>query len=78
MLRHSRHVFGEDTGRVESKDARRFVPVWHRSKETSKRLDAIPGVGPAWLRLWSRALLIPGDSDRVATSRPGSANKRTR
>ena len=25
----------------------RMITVWHRSNETSKRLDAIPGVGPA-------------------------------
>jgi transposase len=25
----------------------RRIMIWHRSNETSKRLDAIPGVGPA-------------------------------
>src|SRR2546426_7248042 len=25
----------------------RLITAWHRSNETSKRLDAIPGVGPA-------------------------------
>ena len=25
----------------------RMITVWHRSNETSKRLDEIPGVGPA-------------------------------
>jgi transposase len=25
----------------------RMITAWHRSNETSKRLDAIPGVGPA-------------------------------
>ena len=25
----------------------RHIMAWHRSNETSKRLDAIPGVGPA-------------------------------
>jgi transposase len=24
-----------------------MINAWHRSNETSKRLDAIPGVGPA-------------------------------
>jgi transposase len=25
----------------------RMIMAWHRSSETSRRLDAIPGVGPA-------------------------------
>src|SRR5882724_10445204 len=33
----------------------RQIMAWHRSNETSKRLDEIPGVGPRWPRPWSPA-----------------------
>src|SRR5882724_9322178 len=33
----------------------RRIIAWHRSNETSKRLDEIPGVGPRWPRPWSPA-----------------------
>src|SRR5881227_2766829 len=48
----------------------RMILAWHRSNQTSKRLNCIPGVGP----LLATALLASvGDpkSFRVATSRPG-------
>jgi hypothetical protein len=39
----------------------RMIVTWHRSQETSKRLDAIPGVGPVLAtesirRVWPEAL----------------------
>jgi transposase len=56
----------------------RRIMAWHRSNETSKRLDAIPGVGPHWrLRRW-RASLIPRYFDRAGISRPGSDLCRSR
>ena len=56
----------------------RRIMAWHRSNETSKRLDEIPGVGPALPPLWSRALLIQRHSDRGVTSRPGLGWYRSR
>ena len=52
-------------------DFDRMIMAWHRSNQTSKRLNCIPGVGPLSLPL-SRASPILKPSDRVATSRPGS------
>jgi transposase len=52
----------------------RRINAWHRSSETSKRLDEIPGVGPALATAWSRASLIPGLSDQDETSRLGSGS----
>ena len=50
----------------------RMIRAWHRSSETSRRLDDIPGVGPAWRLLWLPASPIRRRSDQGATSRPGS------
>ena len=49
----------------------RQIMTWHRSNETSKRLDAIPGSVQYWRLLWSPALLIQRLSDQGATSRLG-------
>jgi hypothetical protein len=49
----------------------RRIMAWHRSSETSKRLDEIPRVGPAL----ATALAA---SDRGVTSRPGLRPSRTR
>jgi transposase len=50
----------------------RRILAWHRSNETSRRLDAIPGIGPALATVLSPASLIPRHSAQVGTSRPGS------
>src|SRR5271169_6013607 len=42
----------------------RRIMDWHRSNETSKRLDAIPGVGRVLATAGSQALLTPRRSDR--------------
>jgi transposase len=55
----------------------RRIMAWHRSNETSKRLDEIPGVGPA-LATALVALLIQRHSDRGVTSRPGLGWYRSR
>src|SRR6201991_4591467 len=55
----------------------RRIIAWHRSSATSRRLDAIPGVGPA-LATALAALPMPGPSDRGGTSRPGSGSCRSR
>jgi transposase len=36
----------------------RMIPAWHRSNQTSKRLNCIPGVGPLLATALSRALVI--------------------
>src|SRR5437899_3052145 len=50
----------------------RQIMAWHRSNETSKRLDEIPGSVRRWPPLWSPVWLIRGLSVRDATYRPGS------
>src|SRR5437660_5440827 len=52
----------------------RLIMAWHRSNEASKRLDDIPGVGPA---LATPALLIRRPSGQVAISQPGSGSCRS-
>ena len=47
----------------------RLIRAWHRSSEVSKRLDAIPGVGPA--RRWLLACLTRKRSGPGGTSQPG-------
>jgi hypothetical protein len=56
----------------------RHIMAWHRSNETSKQLDAIPGSALRWRLLWSRALVILRRFDRVGISRPGSGSYRSR
>ena len=55
----------------------RRIMAWHRSNETSQRLDEIPGVGPALATAWSLPLLIRRYSGQGATSRPGSGSCRS-
>jgi transposase len=50
----------------------RQIMAWHRSNETSKRLDEIPGVGPVLATAWSPASPIQRRSHQDETSRPGS------
>ena len=50
----------------------RMIMAWHRSNETSRRLDYFPVSVRRWQQLWSRVSLIPRPSDPDATSRPGS------
>ena len=50
----------------------RQIMAWHRSNETSKRLDEIPGVGPALATALVASVATRRPSDRVGTSRPGS------
>src|SRR5437899_1054262 len=54
----------------------RMITAWHRSNETSKRLDAIPGVGPA-LATALPASLIRRLSDQGGISRPGLGSCRS-
>ena len=56
----------------------RMINAWHRSSEASRRLDDIPGVGPALATLWLPASLIRRCSDQEGTSRPGSGLSRSR
>jgi transposase len=51
----------------------RRIIAWHRSNATSKRLDAIPGVGPALA-----TALVASIADRRGTSRRGSGSCRSR
>ena len=50
----------------------RMIRTWHRSSEASKRLDAIPGVGPALATALVASVADPKASDQEETSRPGS------
>src|SRR5277367_1918188 len=52
----------------------RRIMAWHRSNETSKRLEAIPGVGPVLATALVASIADPKASDRGGTSRPGSAS----
>jgi transposase len=56
----------------------RRIIAWHRSSATSKRLDAIPGVGPALATALVASVAVPTPSDRDGTSRPGSGSCRSR
>src|ERR1019366_1371139 len=49
----------------------RVIVAWHRSNDASRRLDAIPGVGPMLA-----TALVRGASPPAATSRPGSGSCR--
>src|SRR5262249_55929244 len=56
----------------------RRLMVWHRSNATSKRLDAIPGVGPALATALVASMLSQEPFDRDGISRPGLASCRSR
>ena len=55
----------------------RRIMAWHRSNETSRRLDAIPGIDRRWPPPWSQASPIQSHSDRDGTSQPGSGSCRS-
>ena len=55
----------------------RRIMAWHRSNETSRRLDAIPALVRHWPRLWWQASPMPRPSDRGGTSQPGSGSCRS-
>ena len=55
----------------------RRIMAWHRSNETSRRLDAIPGIGPALATALVASVADPKASGRVGTSRPGSGSFRS-
>ena len=48
----------------------RMISAWHRSNETSRRLDKAPGIGPVLATALVTTLPTPGLSDQGATSRP--------
>jgi transposase len=52
----------------------RLIMAWHRSSEASKRLDDIPGVGPALAPRWWPVSLIRRRSARAGTSWRGSGS----
>ena len=56
----------------------RMIRAWHRSCETSRRLDEIPGVGPALATALVASIATQGHSDQGETSRPGSGWCRSR
>ena len=49
-----------------------MIMAWHRSNQTSKRLNCIPGVGPLLATALVASVADPKTFHRVATSRPGS------
>ena len=49
----------------------RMISAWHRSNETSRRLDEAPGIGPVLATALSLPLQIQRPSDQDATSPPG-------
>ena len=55
----------------------RMIMAWHRSNETSRRLDAVPGIGPALATALVPASPIPRPSAQGETSRPGSGSCRS-
>ena len=55
----------------------RMIMAWHRSNATSRRLDAIPGIGPALATALVASVPDPRPSARHGTSRPGSASCRS-
>jgi len=56
----------------------RMITAWHRSNETSKRLDELPVLGLHWPQPLSPALQIRRFSDQDETSRLGSDWYRSR
>jgi transposase len=50
----------------------RMIRAWHRSSEASRRLDAIPGVGPALATALVASSPTRRPSDQEETSPPGS------
>jgi transposase len=50
----------------------RLITAWHRSNETSRRLDALPGVGPALATALVATSAIRRHSDRGEASQHGS------
>ena len=56
----------------------RMIKAWHRSNETSRRLDQFLASARRWPPRWLPASLIRRRSDRGATSRPGSGWCRSR
>jgi len=56
----------------------RRIMAWHRSNETSRRLDAIPGVGPALATALVASIADPKVFRSDETFRPGSGSCRSR
>ena len=50
----------------------RMIMAWHRSNETSKRLDEIPGVGPVLATALVASVTLPRAFRSDGASRPGS------
>jgi transposase len=48
-----------------------MIMAWHRSSEASRRLDDIPGIGPALAIALVASVAAPKVSDQEETSRPG-------
>ena len=73
-------AFGALLGRLKAQilEFDRQITAWHRSNEMSRRLDELPGVGPALATALVPALLIRRRSVQAATSRRGSASSRSR
>ena len=55
----------------------RRIMAWHRSNETSRRLDAIPALVRHWPRLWWQASPIRKAFRSGRTSQPGSGSCRS-
>ena len=56
----------------------RMIRAWHRSSEASRRLDDIPGVGPALATALVASIAIRRCSDQGGISRPGSGSSPSR
>ena len=56
----------------------RMIRAWHRSNEESRRLDDIPGVGPALATALVASVRIRRRSGQGGTSRPGSGWSQSR
>ena len=55
----------------------RRILAWHRSNETNRRLDAIPGIGPALATALVASVADPKAFRRDGTSQPGSGSCRS-
>src|ERR1700745_3752513 len=56
----------------------RLIMAWHRSRETSRRLDDIPASVRHWRPLWLPASLIRTRSGQGGISQPGSGSCRSK
>ncbi len=61
----------------QAKELEKQILMWHRDNEASRKLEAIPGIGPAWMGLVPKQHSSGGKQNLLGISRRGDTDLRT-